>query len=109
MTEAIEKTMLEDRMLRDAARALVDADMANLRANYAARGIGARIKERVSEGAADALEEAVAVADENKGVVATLLAAVVLWLARHPIINLIGELADDEEREHLRNRWPGKS
>lgn len=91
MTDLLEKTMLEDRMLRDAARALVDADLANLKADYAARGIGQRVKDRFEEGAAIVLEEAVAVADDNKGVIATLIAAIVLWFARHPLIDLVTE------------------
>ena len=94
MTDLIEKTMLEDRMLRDAARALVDADLANLKADYAARGIGERIKDRFEDGAAVVLEEAVAVAEDNKGVIATLIAAIVLWFARHPIMDLVAEQTD---------------
>ena len=94
MSDAIEKTMIEDRMLRDAARALVDADLANLRANYAARGIGDRVKDRLDDGAVVVLEEAVAVAEDNKGVIATLLAAIVLWFARHPIFDFIAEHTD---------------
>lgn len=94
MTDSIEKAMIEDRMLRDAARALVDADIANLRANYAARGIGDRVKDRLEDSAAVVLEEAVAVAEDNKGVIATLLAAIVLWFARHPILDFIAEQAE---------------
>jgi hypothetical protein len=91
VTDPIQKAMVEDRMLRDAARALVDADIANLKANYAARGIGDRVKDRLEDGAAVVLEEAVAVAEDNKGVIATLLAAIVLWFARHPIFDFIAE------------------
>jgi hypothetical protein len=91
MSAQLEKAMLEDRMLRDAARALVDADVANLKANYAARGIGDRIKSRLEDGAAVVLEEAVAVADDNKGVIATLVAAIGLWFARQPIMDAISE------------------
>jgi len=94
VTDSIEKAMIEDRMLRDAARALVDADIANLRANYAARGIGDRVKDRLEDSAAVVLEEAVAVAEDNKGVIATLLAAIVLWFARHPILDFIAEQAE---------------
>jgi hypothetical protein len=94
MSDPLEKAMLEDRMVRDAARALVDADLANLKANYAARGIGDRVKDKVEEGAAVVLEEAVAVAEDNKGVIATLIAAIVLWFARHPIVDFIAERTD---------------
>lgn len=92
-------------MLRDAARALLDADIANLRANYAARGISTRIKERISEGAADVLDEAIAVTEDNKGVIATLIAAIVLWFARHPIMNLFLEQSEaPTEREGPKDR-----
>ena len=94
MTDLLEKAMLEDRMIRDAARALVDADLANLKANYAARGIGDRVKDKFEEGAAVVLEEAVAVAEDNKGVIATLIAAIILWFARHPIVDFIAERTD---------------
>jgi hypothetical protein len=91
MTDQLERTMREDRMLRDAARALVDADVANLRASLAERSIPTRIKDRVGEGASDVLDEAVAVAEDHKGVIATLIAAIILWFARNPILDLLLE------------------
>ena len=96
MTEVLERNMREDRLMRDAARALVDADIANLRADLAGRGIGTRIKDRLGEGASDVLDEAVAVAEDNKGVVAALIGAIILWFARHPIIDLFSD--EDQER-----------
>lgn len=105
MSDLLERNLQEDRLLRDAARALVDADIANLRANYAARGISSRIKERVSEGAAEVLDEAIAVTEDNKGAVATLLAAIVLWFARHPIMDLFtSDEPSAEERDPAQNR-----
>ena len=94
MTDTLEKVMVEDRMVRDAARAMVDADLANLKANYAARGIGDRVKDKFEEGAAVVLEEAVTVAEDNKGVIATLIAAIILWFARHPVMDFIAERTD---------------
>ena len=96
MTDVLERNMREDRLMRDAARALVDADIANLRADLAGRSIGTRIKDRLGEGASDVLDEAVAVAEDNKGVVAALVGAIVLWFARHPIMDLF--LDEDQER-----------
>ena len=104
MSEPLEHTMREDRLMRDAARALVDADIANLRADIAARSIPTRMMDRFSEGAADVLDEAVAVADDNKGAVATLIAAILLWFARHPIIELFTGPDGDAEREAADNR-----
>jgi len=98
MTDQIEHNMREDRLLRDAARALVDADIANLRADIAARSIPTRIMDRIGEGAADVLDEAVAVADDNKGAIATLVAAIALWFARHPIMDLFSDAVGRAER-----------
>lgn len=99
MSELLEREMREDRLLRDAARALLQADIAQLKASLAERSIPERIGDRIGEGATDVLDEAVAVADENRGIVATVVAAIILWFARHPIIDMIlGE--DRREAEH---------
>lgn len=92
-----ERKMIEDRALRDAALALVQADIAHLRTDLTNKGLGARFIDRVTEGACDVLDEAADVAGNNRGVLLTLLAAVVLWLARNPLISLFGD--EDEETE----------
>lgn len=94
------RKMVEDRALRDAAMALVKADIAHLRNDLTTKGIGARLMDRVAEGANDVLEEAVDVAENHRGVLITLVAAIVLWLSRNPIIALLtGEESDDAEAE----------
>ncbi|MGX7926032.1 hypothetical protein ACWPMX_05605 [Tsuneonella sp. HG094] len=99
MSEALEQQLREDRALRNAARALFEADIANLRANLSGKSISSRIVDRIGEGAAEVLDEAIEVADNNKGVIATLIAAIILWFARHPLIELItGDDADGAER-----------
>ena len=100
MSDTLARHMQEDRLLRDAARALVDADIANLRADLTARSIPTRMMDRVSEGATDVLDEAVAVAEDNKGVIAALLGAIGLWFARHPIMDQF--LGEDRNQEHDR-------
>jgi len=100
MTDELERQLREDRMLRDAARALVEADVANLRASLAGRSISSRILDRIGDGAADVLDEAVAAAENNKGVIATLIAAIMLWFARHPIMDLF---TDDEPSDEDRS------
>ena len=100
--------MLADKHLRDSARALVDADIEHLKADLAHKGVGERIMDRAKEGAIDLYEDAVDIADDNKGALAALLAAVVVWFARHPILAAFGfeGVSHDEEDEEwdLRDR-----
>jgi hypothetical protein len=84
--------MLEDRILRDAARALVEQDISNLRANLTAKTISERAVNRIAAGASDVYDEAVEVASDHKGALAAIIAALALWFARHPILEtLFGE------------------
>lgn len=91
----------EDRAIRDAARALITADIANLRADLAGRGFGERIVDRINEGAADLFDEAVELADRNRGVLAALLGAILLWFARNPIIALFTDDEDSDEEDEI--------
>lgn len=95
MSRDLEMQLREDRALRDAALALLKADVSHVHAELTSRGIGARIADRIGEGAVDVFEEAVEVAENHRGALATLIAAVVLWFARHPIMSLFDD--DDEE------------
>lgn len=88
MSEHLERRLREDRALRNAAWALFEADIAHLRASLAGKSISSRIVDRIGEGASDVLDGAMEVADNNKGVIATLIAAIVLWFARNPLIDL---------------------
>ena len=90
--------LIEDRYLRDSARALVEADIQHLKNDLQRKGIGERMLDRVKEGATDVYEEAVDVADNNRGVLAALVAAIFVWFARNPILSLFG-LEDDEQDE----------
>lgn len=95
----------EDRAIRDASLALLKADVSHLRNNLTGKSFGERFVDRVSEGAIDVFEEAVEVADNHKGVLATLIAAVFIWFARNPILSLFSDedAADDEgEQDHAR-------
>ena len=86
--------LVADRHLRDAARAVVQADIANLRADLSAKSIGERALDRIAEGASEVYEEAIEVASDNKGALAAIVAALVLWFARNPIRETL--LGDDE-------------
>ena len=90
--------MLEDRYLRDSARALVEADVEHLKADFAHKGVAERAFDRIREGAGDLYDEAVDAAEDNKGALAALIAAILVWLARNPILEMLG-LSGDEEGE----------
>lgn len=91
--------MIEDRHLRNSAKALVEADIANLRADLAERSIGARAADRIAEGASEVYDEALEVASDNKGALAAIVAALVLWFARHPILEAVfgNDAGDDDD------------
>ena len=100
MSEQLEMQLREDRALRNAALAVVKADLAHVRADLTSRGVGARIFDRIGEGAVDVFEEAVEVADNHRGALATLLAAVVLWFARNPLMSLFTDEDEAEQQVH---------
>lgn len=92
--------MLEDRHLRDASRALVEADVKNLRADLSAKGLGERAVDRIAGGASEVYDEAMEVASDHKGALAAILAALALWFARHPIVDaLFGEAGGGDRGE----------
>lgn len=84
--------LAEDRHLRNAARAMIDADLKNLRADLSVRSIGERAADRVATGASEVYDEAIEVANDHKGALTAIIAALALWFARHPILDaLLGE------------------
>ncbi|MDA7787857.1 hypothetical protein N8940_01325 [Sphingomonadaceae bacterium] len=88
--------MLEDKALRDAAKALVAADIAHLKSDLRAKSVGERVIGRAAEGASDVFEEAVEVADSNRGVFAALIAAALIWFARNPLMDLFSDDSDGD-------------
>ena len=96
--------MIEDRYLRDSAKALVEADFDHLKNSFSQRGLTERAIDKVREGAVDIYEEAVEVAEDNKGALAALVAAVIVWFARNPILSAfgLGDEADDADDEEGR-------
>lgn len=94
---------IEDRALRDAARAVLTEDIEQLRASLSEQGIASRvssgvtatISERIRIGARDIWAEARLQAGDNKGVLAVLIGAIILWFAREPIFEWIEELIEE--------------
>ncbi|RKF18359.1 hypothetical protein D6851_14560 [Altericroceibacterium spongiae] len=83
--------MLEDRALRDAARALVAADIALMMENLDQKGLGTRVKDSVSE-TAESFTSDLGTADEKPGLYLAggLIGIVVLWFSRKPVFRLLG-------------------
>lgn len=98
MTISLEKQLREDRAMRDEALALVKADYAHLKSDYSNKGIGARTSEKLKGGATDIYGEAIDMASAHKGMIAAFAAALVVWLARHPLGSLLFGNSDDHEQ-----------
>lgn len=99
---ALERRLAEDKALRDSAWHLVSTDLALIRADLQERGIGGRVADRIGDSTMDMVDEAVDFAGANRGKVAAGLAAIVLWFARGPILDALGDLLDlDEEDDEL--------
>lgn len=100
----LEKRMIEDRELRDAALRVFKADLRLIRSDIDDRSIGSRVTDRVSDAALDILDEAVDYAETNRGKVAAGAAALILWFVRGPILDALGrwlgaEYEDPDENE----------
>jgi hypothetical protein len=97
-----------DRALRDAARAVLTDDIERLRANLSEEGIASRVSSgvtstisgRIRTGARDVLAQAKAQAGDHKGVLAVLLGAILLWIARGPILDWIDEFDTTEDEDN---------
>lgn len=87
----LKQRMQEDRVLRDAAKALFAADMAHARNLLDRRSLSQRFLSRVGDGAKDVLEQAADTAGNHRATIGILLAAVALWFARHPLMALFDE------------------
>lgn len=93
---------VEDRRLRDAARAVLTEDIERLRASLneegiasrVSSGVGSTISDRLRTGARDVLAQAKAQAGDHKGVLAVLVGAIILWFARGPILDWIDEFGE---------------
>ncbi len=94
---------VEDRDLRDKARAVLAEDIARLQGSLEEEGIASRvssgvtstISSRIKTGARDVLAQAGAQAEDKKGVLALLIGAIILWFAREPIFTWFEELRSD--------------
>ena len=96
---------IEDRAIRDAARAVLTEDVERLRDSLTEEGIASRVSSGVTttlsarfrDGARDVMSEIREQAGERKGLIALLVGVFLLFLARGPIFERIEELLDDAD------------
>ncbi len=85
------KKLRADRELRDSALALVKADLAFLRSDMSASSLSSRLVARAGDGAKEIYTEAGRLANDNRGILATLIAAIGIWFARTPLTAFLSD------------------
>ncbi len=101
---AVKRRMAMGDRARDQAKAAFNLHVEQLRAEMTLRGIGERVADKVTHDARDIYDQTLVVASESKGIIAGTVAALALWLLRHPIIALIDRRLDTEdETEEVRS------
>ena len=93
-----ERQLAADRETRRAARLVFDARLAQVKADLAARSVGARVADKAKGDAAAVAQEALAVVKDSKGIVAATVGALALWFLRAPIIAGLSSLFDKGEQ-----------
>lgn len=83
-----------DRANRKAAWNLFEGRLAQVKEDLAARSIKGRIVAKAKDDALAVADEAIAVAKDNKGLVAATIAALLAWIFREPLVNLLGSRRD---------------
>ena len=91
--------LAKDRTTREAALLAFNANLAQVRRDLEARGIGGRIADQASMEVRAGIDEALAIADDNKGIVAATIAALALWFLRIPLIAGLRSLLDGEKTD----------
>lgn len=84
------KTIAAARVLRDEALRIFRADIELAKAESSP----ARIKERAMDEAVEIIDTVRDVADENKGVIGAVVAVLVGWFLRRPLIDLAAKARD---------------
>ena len=93
----LHQRFLEDRQMRDTARTILLADIAHARTSLSAKGVADRVGGRIGDGAKDVFEVAKTHSNDNRGIIAALIGALLLWLAREPILEILGLSQDAED------------
>ena len=93
----LERELAEYRELRDASRAVLMADIDHAKAEFSPKGLTSRYLGGIADGAKDVFEVAKVHAEDNRGIIALLLGAIVLWFGREPILEALDlEVVDND-------------
>ncbi|MFB0611361.1 hypothetical protein [Aurantiacibacter poecillastricola] len=96
----LEYQLHEDRVLRDAAKRLVKADIAFVKGDMSQKGLGGRMADRAKDGAADIAENAAEYADTHRTEVGTGLAvgilALIAWIFRDRLADAVYAMFHDK-------------
>ena len=97
----LERQLREDRILRDAARALITADLAHLKREVDQDSpSGADLSSRARDLADDTYDYVSGHRFQVGSIIAAIVAVLALWIFREPLAGIVREmLADDEAPE----------
>lgn len=73
---------------RDTVRADLDRQLAILKGDVAAKGVGARLMEDIAAKTSAGVSEAAEIASAHRSIIAGTIIALVLWFLRRPLIAL---------------------
>jgi hypothetical protein len=94
---------------------VVDEDIAMLRASLGEQGVASRVSQsvgttitgRLRAGATDVLDQARQAASDNRGILAVLVGAILLWLMRGPLLALLDD--NDPETDDNQDALTGEA
>lgn len=84
----------EDRALRDAARKILLADVEHARNALTGKAVAGRFAGRIGHGAKDVLDLVRDRLSNHQGIFAGFMALIVLWFARGPILDVLGQAVE---------------
>jgi len=92
MTLGLDAQVLADKALRDTTKQALNSNLAQVKLDLQARGIGGRIADEVVERSKLVFDEATEIAQEHPEVIGGTIAALALWVLRNPILGWLDEL-----------------
>lgn len=96
----LQKQLHEDRIMRDAAKRLVKADVAFVKSDFSQKGVGGRLADRAKDGAAELSDSATEFADTHRAQIGTGIvvaaAAFAGWIYRDLIADTVYDLFHDK-------------
>ncbi|AKH41487.1 hypothetical protein FHS61_001975 [Altererythrobacter atlanticus] len=101
---SIDEQLAEDRALRDSALRLFKSDLQFVKADAQARNVGLRLADRLGEGSADMVDDALAYADAHRGKVGLGLLLAGAFFARNRLIDAVFALLSENAGENAGER-----